>query len=294
VSDAVAEISEPKEVDYVSASALADVTRAEIDIQVATAKRFPRSVGNAITAATTMATLNREIAEACMYSLPRGGKMITGPSVRLAEIVASAWGNLRFGSRVVGDDGRALTVQGFAHDLETNTAFAFELKARVTNKMGQRYSDDMIIVTANAASSKALRNAVFRVIPRAIVDQIQAAARKVAVGDAKTIAARRDAAVAHFGKLGVTPDKILALFGKPTVADLDADDLFHLQGLATAIKDGEITIDAAFPEPKAEGASRTDQVKDKLPAVGNDKPAPADLSDAVKKTKERAAVDATK
>jgi hypothetical protein len=260
-----AEVTEPREVAVVSASALGEITRAEIDTQIATAKRFPRSVGKALTAATTLATMNQEVAASCMYAVKRGDKMITGPSVRLAEIVASTWGNLRFGSRVVGDDGRFLTVQGFAHDLESNTAFAFELKIRVTYKNGGRYSDDMIAVTSNAGASKALRNAVFRVVPRSLVDQIQAAAKKVAVGDAKTLAVRRDAAVAHFNKLGVATEKILALFGKPTVADLDADDLFHLHGIATAIKEGDTKVDEAFPE--GDKPSRTAETAKKLPAV---------------------------
>src|SRR4051812_48501652 len=70
-------------------------TRAEVDIQISTAKRYPRSIRNFKQQALEMATFDEETAEGCFYSLPRGGKPIEGPSARLAEIVLSAWGNVR-------------------------------------------------------------------------------------------------------------------------------------------------------------------------------------------------------
>ena len=41
-------------------------------------------------------------AEGCFFSLPRGGKRLEGPSIRLAEICAATYGNLRCGSRISG------------------------------------------------------------------------------------------------------------------------------------------------------------------------------------------------
>ncbi|MFN8826683.1 MAG: hypothetical protein ACK501_17070, partial [Planctomycetota bacterium] len=50
---------------------------------------------------------------------------------------------------------------------------------RITGKNGRRYSSDMIGVTGNAACSIALRNAVFRGIPRAFwIDIYDARARR--------------------------------------------------------------------------------------------------------------------
>ena len=124
-----------------------------------------------------MATLTQETAAACLYVLPRkdrDGKpvQIVGPSVRLAEICASAWGNIDFGSRIGREEQAYVIAQGFAFDLQTNTRCTFEVRRRITTREGRRYSEDLIQQTVNAAQSIALRNAIFRVIPRALVGPV--------------------------------------------------------------------------------------------------------------------------
>ena len=64
------------------------------------ARVWPRSVKAFAAAAEAMATLTQQTAAECSYVVPRDGKQIVGPSVRLAEICASAWGNIDFGSRI--------------------------------------------------------------------------------------------------------------------------------------------------------------------------------------------------
>lgn len=246
----------------IPATAVESITRAEIDTQIATARRYRRSLTLFAQTALRMATLDPETAASCFYMLPRGGKKIEGPSVRLAEICASAWGNLRYGARTVADSGTSLTAQGFAHDLETNVAMTIEVQRGVVDRNNRRYSEDMVNVTANAACSIARRNAIFGVIPRAYVDTIYKQAKKVAVGDEKTLTTRRDQALAHFASLDVPKERVLARLGKPGVADIDLADLELLTGLKTAIKDGDTTVDEAFPLPAtekpAEGATKAE------------------------------------
>src|SRR5687767_2260566 len=115
---AVQEETDPILYEVISTTALEQITRGEIDMQVATAKRYPRSISNFKQKAMEMATLDEETAESCFYNLPRDGKEIQGPSARLAEIVASAWRNTRSGARVIANDGKSITAQGFCHDLE--------------------------------------------------------------------------------------------------------------------------------------------------------------------------------
>jgi hypothetical protein len=223
---------------------------ADIDIQIATAHAYPRSLTRFKERALAMATLDEETAASCWYTLPRGGKVIEGPSVRLAEIVGSAWGNLRYGARVVGQDRQFVTAQGLCHDLEVNVAAAIEVKRRITDKHGKTFNDDMIAVTGNAASSIALRNAVFRVIPFAFVKFIYDQARLVATGDVKTLSKKRDDMLAYFGKMGLSAERVLASVGKRGVEDVGLDELRLLKGFATAIKDGEADIDTIFPDLK--------------------------------------------
>ena len=150
-------------------TALAElVTRAEYDVQIATARKYPRSIKDFINRATEMVTLNESVADDCIYALPRDGKTIEGPSARFAELILHAWGHTRAGARIVNEDSRFITAQGVCHDLQSNTLIAYEVRRRITKSNGNKYSDDMVGVTGNAASSIALRNAITKVIPKAL------------------------------------------------------------------------------------------------------------------------------
>src|SRR5712664_3702907 len=142
--------------------ALEVINKSEINVQIATAKRFPRSVTKFQGEAISLVSLNEETAEGCVYALPRDGRTIEGPSARFAEVVAYSWGNCRAGARVVSEDGDFVTAQGVFWDLEKNTAIGYEVKRRIIDSKGRRYKPDMIGVTANAACSIALRNAILK------------------------------------------------------------------------------------------------------------------------------------
>jgi hypothetical protein len=237
-----------------AAGAIESITRGEVDMQVSTAKRYPRSLQKFKQDALAMATLDAETAASCFYVLPRGGKNIEGPGVRLAEIVASCWGNLRCEARVVGEDGSFITAQGTAWDMERNVLVRMETQRRITDKNGRTFNDDMKVVTGNAAASIAFRNAVFKVVPSSFTRAIYEAARQVAVGDARTLSDRREKVVQWFNKAGITTTRILAMLGKPGIEDVDLADLTTLTGVHTAIQEGSATLDDAFPpEPLKDG-----------------------------------------
>jgi hypothetical protein len=113
----------------------------------------------------------------------------------------------------------------------------------------------MIAVTGNAACSIALRNAVFRVVPRALITPVYEAAKRVAVGDVKSLTTKRAQIIARLKQMGAKDAAILAAVGADKIEDIDLARLEVLIGLGTAIKDGEITLETAFPgaSPKEEG-----------------------------------------
>ncbi len=246
-------------------SGLALVGDAEIDIQVATARRFPRSITKFMQTAQEMATLTPEIAASCIYALPRkeNGKQknIEGPSARLAEICASAWGNLRAEGKVVGHDDEYVTARGTAWDVQSNVAIAYEVKRRITSSDGRRYSADMIGVTGNAGASIALRNAILKVVPTPFWKPIYLACRKVVAGDARTFASRRDNMLHEFAVMGVTEERLCAAIEVKGKADITLEHMATLAGFFTALKDGEITIEDAFPESGGLGAPQPAQRK---------------------------------
>lgn len=225
------------------------INQSEIDMQISTAKKYPRSIRRFQQEALSLATINEETAARCFYVLRRGDKKIEGPGIRLAEIIANSWGNLRYGARFVGEseDRRSVIAEGYAYDLEKNVASAIQVSRRITDKRGARFKDDIVEVTKNAAASIALRNAIFKVIPMAFVQEIYERAKEVAVGKASSLADRRVKMVEHFSKFGVSLDRILKHLNKNAIEDIDLKDMEELVGISTAIKDGETDIDAAFP-----------------------------------------------
>lgn len=222
------------------------LTQAERRSQIEVAKQYPREISRFKKTALQMATADEETAAGCFYSMPRAGSRIEGPSVRLAEIVASAWGNLRAQARVIDVTATHIVAEGAVWDLETNFAASIEVRRKITGKNGNRFSEDMITVTGNAAASIAFRNAVFKVIPAVYVNQIYAAARQVAVGDASTLVQRRSRLVEYAAKFGVSPEQICAALERADIEDITLDDLADLTGRFTAIKNDEITVDEAF------------------------------------------------
>lgn len=223
------------------------VERANVDSQVATAKRYPRDIRRSIDNSVVMATMNQETAQSCSYALPRGGKPITGPSVHLAKIIVSNWGNMRTEAKVVQITDKQVISRGTCWDLETNVASAFEVRRSIIGKNGQRFSDDMITVTGNAANSIAYRNAVFAVIPKAITDRVYQAAQKLITGDlsdADKLLKKRTSVVNNFkNNYGITEEEVVKMCGKQTVNQIGADEISMLMGTIQALKDGDTTVD---------------------------------------------------
>lgn len=253
--------------------ALEAVDRASIDIQVATAKRYPRSVDKALKEALTLATLDEETAASMFYALPRSGKTIEGPSARLAEVMAYSWGNLRVDADIVGEDRTHVTAMGTCFDLEKNVAVRVRVKRRITDSKGKRYNEDMIGVTSNAAISIALRNSVFKVIPATLVRRIYGEARTASIGKGGTITQKRQNAMEWFAKLGVTEQQVFDVLDVKGMDDIGQEELITLRGLKTAIKDGETTVEQAFRHSDdGEGAG---ELNDALKAKekGDDGPA---------------------
>jgi hypothetical protein len=230
-------------------TAIALITKAEIETAVATARAFPRSLTLFAQKATSMVSLNEEVAAACTYVLPRGGSRIEGKSVRFAEIVVAAYGNIRAASRIIANDGKWITAQGICRDLESNTETSVEVKRRITDRNGNTYSEDMQTMTGNAAAKIAYRNAVFTIIPSAFVDPIYFKAKEIARGSAETLPSRRDKAVAFFKSKGVTEKQICDILDIAKVGDIDLDKLEILTGMKTLLNNGEATIKELFETP---------------------------------------------
>ena len=224
------------------------VSREEIDVQISTAKAFPRDIETFAKQALAMATFDDGTAQECIYTIPRAGKNVTGPSVRMAEIIASCWGNLHVITRPLIEE-KHVRAQAVVWDLERNLRVSFEVLRRITYSNGGRFNDDMIQVTAAAASAIAFREAVKKGIPQAIWKGIEMAVRRKIAGTTSDLPKRRASAIAFFAERGVEAPRLLARLGRQRVEDITIDDVVVLRGISTAITDGDTTLEGAFPAP---------------------------------------------
>lgn len=223
------------------------IERASVDSQVATAKQYPRDVRKCINNSIVIVTMDIETAKSCSYALSRGGKLITGPSVHLAKILATNWGNIRTEAKVVQITDKQIISRGTAWDLETNVASAFEVSRSIVDSKGKRYSNDMIVVTGNAVNSIAYRNAVFAVIPKAITDRVYQAAQKFITGDlsdADKLLKFRTTLINTFkNEYGISESEVIKLCGKQTTNQIKTDEITFLVGVSQSLKDGDTTVD---------------------------------------------------
>lgn len=242
------------------------IIKAELDTQISTAKAYPRDTKRFLQEAIAMATIDEDTAASCFYCLVRKNKDgerndIRGPSIRLGEIVASCWGNLHAASRIIGNDGKKITAEGVAWDLEKNVKMSSEVQRSIVTSKGMTYSSDMQIVTGNAACSIALRNVIFKTVPKTFVDRVYNEARKFAVGDQKTLTHKRKAVFERLKAIGISEEKVLPFFNKQKIDEFSLEDIEQLIGIGTAIKEGLLKIDDAFViDEESQGLSVTERI----------------------------------
>ena len=241
------EVAQVAQGDAQSVIQMDAIEKANVDVQVATAKQFPRNITRAMQNSIVMATIDPETAQTMRYALPRGGKPITGPSVHLAKLIVSNWGNIRAEAKVVQITDSQVVSRGTCWDLENNVATAIEVRRNIKGKNGQRFSDDMITVVGNAANSIAYRNAVFSVIPKAVTDKVYKAAQQCITGDlsdeAKLLQKRTNCLKFFNDEYGITEEEVIKLCGKQTVNQIKADEIALMLGIYQSLKDGDTTVE---------------------------------------------------
>jgi hypothetical protein len=262
------EIGEQSEIKVLAPSALEAIERAEIDIAIATAKRYPRDLALVKREMREMATKDVAVATSCSYALPRAGKMIIGPSVRMAEIVFSCFGNLNAGARIVSMTDEQVTCQAVCHDLQRNTRLAIEIPRNVYVSKKARTPEDKAAairdakhITSLAALKIGFREAIFAVVPRSLVTPIWKEAQEVAIGKGRTFDEARSACLAEFKRIGVSTKKVCEYLEIGGPEALTTGHLQILFGVLTSINEGETTVEAEF------GPIQKETVKAKITAT---------------------------
>ena len=216
----------------------------EIQAMVFMAKQFPR---NQIQAADRIlnACTRQTLADSAVYSYPRGGQNVEGPSIRLAEVLAQNWGNLDFGIRELSQENGVSTVEAYAWDLETNVrqAKVFQVAHKRMAKGGTKTLTDprdIYEMVANQGSRR-LRACILSIIP---VDIVEAALAQCSITQAASVGATPEEIketirklTATMGKFGITAENIQDRYQCRLEAIRPAQ-IVELRKIYTSLKDG--------------------------------------------------------
>lgn len=158
----------------------------EVQAAMVIAKKFPRneveSYGRII-----QACKRSSLAERAMYEYPRGGTKVTGPSIRLAEMLAQNWGNIDYGIIELEQRRGESQVMAYAWDLETNTRQTkiFSVPhVRGTKHGNVALTDprDIYEMVANQGARR-LRACILGVIPGDVIDSALAQCNATLLGN---------------------------------------------------------------------------------------------------------------
>lgn len=225
---------------------------AEAQGKLVIAKRFPRDEVDAY-AKAMQACQRQSMAEKAFYSFPRGGQVVSGPTIRFAEELARCWGNIDYGIKELSQDDGKSEMQAYAWDLETNA----QSVQNFTNPHQREQGKKMVALTsqrdiyennANMATRR-LRSRILAILPSWFVEDAVEECKKTLAGKNETpLIDRVKKMVVSFGKLGVTQEQIEMKLKKKIDA-MNANDFTDFVGIYNAIKQGESKIADWFDAP---------------------------------------------
>lgn len=231
--------------------------RAQFEMQHDIARRYPRSPQRVRSSLLELVTIDEQSAQESIYALPRAGKPVTGPSIRFAESVKQAWGNCTASAEVVDTnrEEKYVEAEGVFHDMQTNTITKFRHRRRISGRNGRLFSDDMILVTSNAACSIAMREAILKGVPKPVWRAAHEEVMKIIAGDVKTLNENREKAIKAFAVYGVKPEQIFGALGVSGELDITQEHIVIMRGMFAAIKNGEETVESIFAKPEPSPAN---------------------------------------
>lgn len=200
------------------------------------------------------------------WAMPRGGKTLTGPSIRFAEAALRALGNVIVDVTILHEDDTERAGEVTVADLESNQLYrqGFTVAKTIERRKlppgarqedivrarigadGQtlyilRASDQDVLMTQNSVTSRIIRTLALRLAPGDLVEEaLDACDQTRRRQDAQDPAAARKRIADAFGALGVSVGDLKVHLGHPleqcSPAEMDA-----LRGVYAAIKEGGTT-----------------------------------------------------
>jgi len=243
-------------------------TLKEVEAAIVSAKKFPRNEDLSIQKIRRACGRSR-LAESAIYQYPRGGTVVQGASIRLAETVALHWGNIQKGVRELSVTKDSTTYEAFAYDVENNVR-----ASRIFTVKHQRYSrnngnTDLIdprdiyeVIMSHAA--RRLRACILEIIPQDIIEEaLEVCEDTIAKSHNKEpIEDRREKMIGYFkSEFKVESELIKERYSK-NIEALNNHDLMELKKIAQSLKDGMSSPKDWFKSKDEKTKNSTDKINE--------------------------------
>ena len=245
----------------------------EVKAMISSAKEFPRdplrSYDNIMKSCQ-----RRGLAERATYEYARGGTNITGPSIRLAEVIANEWGNIIYGFKELESSPGRTLAQAFAWNLETNVRVSRDVTIpheRHTKKGSIRLTDprDIYELVANQMQRR-VRACILEVVPGDVVEDAVAECLRTLKASADTSAENVASMLKAFQEFGVSR-AMIEKFIQRKIEAITAGNVVRLKSIYGSLRDGMATPADFFEmeEPSPAPKKLVDAIpkKKKTPAI---------------------------
>jgi hypothetical protein len=240
---------------------------AEARGQIQVAQMFPRKLVEARD--ELMAECDCiEFAQVAFYNVPRAGGSVSGPSIRLAEAAAVAYGHMIWGHRELSRSDDKSEVEVFAWDMQKNNKRVRQVTVnhyRDTKNGPVKLRDEKDIQDkiANVAS-KQMRGCILAIVPKSFTEAAIARCKlTLSGGGGVPMRERLARMVDAFSKLGVGVDLLAKRLGH-SLDTTNGDELADMIGIYNAIKAGDKIADHFTTEPDV---AESDAAKESLAAT---------------------------
>lgn len=259
---------------------------AEVQAAVVMARRFPRDEIRAVEKIRN-ACSRPTLAESAVYQYSRGGSDVSGPSIRLAEAIASSWGNLQFGVREVEQRNGESTCEAFAWDVESNTRVVKTFKVshvRHTKKGDTILTDprDIYEMVANQGARR-VRACILGIIPGDVVEDAVRQCETTLNAKADTTPEGLKKVAGAFAQYGVTVKQLEARIQRRWDS-ITAAQVVGLRKIIVSLRDGMSKPDDWFEpiakdEAKPSEAAKPKKLRDALKPAAQPSEPSSDLGD---------------
>ena len=243
---------------------------ARVQAQLVYAASRPRDEQRAVDRMLT-AFQRPSLASKALYQYARGGSDISGLSIRAAEAMAMAWGNMDFGLRELEQKQGESTVEAYAWDLETNVRRAVTFRVphyRDTRQGRKRLEDsrDIYELVANQGARR-VRACILAVLPRDIQEAVETQVAETMKATFEITPESLKAWLEAFGRLGVTKAMLEARIQR-RFDSITPAQMMGLANIFNSIKDGVARVEDFFQvQESGAGAKKTLTLEEKAAAA---------------------------